>query len=128
VIFEIWENCEMPELTLHFQAAPGTDLEAAAADIKAQLASVSGAEAVEAKPQQFQSAVNPAEVLAVVTFVATMAQNVATIAKAVQDLAEVWKKVRAKFPGLHPPTVEVGLRTVPIDQINATDFQELIEN
>lgn len=118
----------MAELTLHFQAAPGIDLEAAAADIKAQLAGLSGAEAVETKPQQFQSAVDPAEVLVVVTFVATMAQNVATIAKAVQDLAEVWKKVRAKFPGLHPPTVEVGLRTVPIDQINATDFQELIEN
>jgi hypothetical protein len=117
----------MAELTLHFQAAPGTDLEAVADDIKAQLAGVSGAEAVEAKPQEFQ-AVGPAEVLAIVTFVATMAKNVATIAKAVQDLAEAWKKLREKFPGLHPPTVEVGLRSVPIDQITVTDFQELIED
>jgi hypothetical protein len=128
VIFAIRENRKMPELILHFQAAPETNLEAAAADLKAELAGISDAETVEAKPQRFQSAVNPAEILAVVTFVATMAQNVATIAKAVQDMAEVWKKVKAKFPGLHPPTVEVGLRSVAIDQIKATDIEELIED
>jgi hypothetical protein len=114
----------MPKLTLHFEASQGTDLESAAADLEAHFAELAGVETAEARPQRFQS-VGPAEILAVVSFVAAMAQNTATLVKAIQELREAWQRAKAKFPGLHPPTVEVGLRNVPIDQLQAADLAQL---
>ena len=115
----------MEQLILHFEAAPGTDLEAASADLQAHISGQEAVETVETKPQRFQ-AIGASEILAIIALIPAIPQGIAALPKAIEEVRGAWEKVRAKFPGLRPPTVEVGLRNVPIDQLQEDDFEELL--
>jgi hypothetical protein len=117
----------MAELTLHFETAQGTDMETAAADLKQSLAGVSGVESADAIPQRFQ-AIGPAEILSVIAIATTVIQSTSTLLKAVSELHEAWAKVAAKFPGLHKPTIEMGMKKVPIDQLTDKDCEQLLKS
>jgi hypothetical protein len=117
----------MPELTLHFEASPGTDLGAAAAELKKNLGAIDGVESASTKPQRFQ-AVGPAEVISVIKVATTIAQNSAEFLTALAALYAAWQKVKPMFPGLHAPTLEVGLKKIPIDQVNADHRADSLSN
>jgi hypothetical protein len=115
----------MQPLTLHFEATPGTDLEAVASEIKASISGQETAQVVEATPQRFQ-AIGAGEIIALIALVPSIPQGIAALPKAIEEVKGAWKKLQEKFPGLRPPTVEVGLRNVPIDQLQGEDFEELV--
>lgn len=115
----------MAELTLHFEAAPGTDLNAATAELQRAVVQVKGVEAADSKPQRFQS-ISAQEVLSVIQLASTFVQNTAEFMTAVVSLHEAWKKVREIFPGLSTPLVEVGLKQVPIDQLTPVHIEQIL--
>lgn len=115
----------MEPLTMHFHAEPGTDLEPIAAELRAAIAGSDTVELVEARPQRFQSSIGLPEILAIIALLPAIPQGIAAVPKAIEVVQDAWKKVRLKFPGIQTPSVEVGLRTVPIDQLQAEDIIEL---
>jgi len=115
----------MQPLTLHFEAPPETDLDAVAAEIKAAMSGQETAEVVEANPQRFQ-ALGAGEIIALIALLPSIPQGIAALPKAIEEVEKAWKKVKDKFPGVRPPMVEVGLRNVPIDQLQQEDFEELL--
>lgn len=106
----------MAELTLHFEASAGTDVDAAAAALQTNLAGISGVESAETIPQKFQS-IGPAEVLSVIQVATAVAQNATVFLTALAGLYAAWEKVKPMFPGLQAPRVEVGLKQIPVDQL-----------
>jgi hypothetical protein len=114
----------MAELTLHFEAIPGTDLAAAALELQKAMAEVQGVQSAEAKPQQFQG-IDIAEIFAVAKLAGSYAEDVASLLTAIVALRDAWKKAKRLFPGLRSPTVEVGLKKIPIDQITAAHVQQI---
>jgi K+/H+ antiporter YhaU regulatory subunit KhtT len=117
----------MPKLTLHFEAAEGTDLEAAAAALQSQLAETQGIESARSRAQRYQS-IGPAEIMSVVQVATQVIQTSAALLTALAALHAAWEKVKPMFPGLKPPTVEVGLDKVPVHQVTREQAQELAEN
>ncbi len=115
----------MAELTLHFEAAPGTDLNAATAELQRAIVRVKGVETADSKAQRFQS-VTAQEVLTVIQLATPYIQNTAEFLSAIAALHEAWKKVREIFPGLSAPQVEVGLKQVPIDQITGAHLDVIV--
>jgi hypothetical protein len=114
----------MAELTLHFETSPGTDLTAAAAELQKNIAGVKGVESASSTPQRFQ-AVGPSEILSVIKFATELAQSTAAFLAAITAVYAAWQKAKVIFPGLRPPTVEVGLKKIPIDQVTAEHVAEL---
>jgi hypothetical protein len=106
----------MTKLTLHFESAPGTDLDAAAVELQKNIAAVNGVESANATPQRFQS-VGTAEILSVIKVATEVAQSTAALLGALAAVYAAWKSLAEKFPGLRKPTIEVGLKKVPIDQV-----------
>lgn len=115
----------MAELTLHFEAAPGTDLNAAATELQRAILNVKGVEGADTKPQRFQS-IDAQEVLTVVQLATSYLQNTAEFLAAIAAVHEAWKKLRETFPGLQIPHVEVGLKQVPIDQVSPANVDQII--
>jgi|GEM_PF-2033734 len=115
----------MAELTLHFEAAPGTDLNAVTAELQRAIVQVKGVETADSKPQRFQS-ISAQEVLSVIQLATTYLQNTAEFMAAVIALHEAWKKVRETFPGLSTPLVEVGLKQVAIDQLTPAHIDQIV--
>ena len=115
----------MAELTLHFEAAPGTDLNAAAVELHRLIANVKGVETADTKPQRFQS-IDAQEVLTVIQLATTFAKNATEFLGALAAVHAAWKKLRDLFPGLQAPLVEVGLKQVPIDQVTAAHVEEIL--
>ncbi len=114
----------MAELTLHFEAGAGTDIDAAAAALEEQLKTVSGVDAAQTTPQRFQ-AIGPAEIISALTLATEIAQNSAMFLKAIDAVIEAWKKVKLHFPKLHAPKIEVGLDQVPLDELTDAHRAEL---
>jgi hypothetical protein len=114
----------MAELTLHFEASAGTDLDAAAAELQKALTGVTGVESADTIPQSYQ-AIGPAEVLSVIQVATSVAQNATVFLTALAGLYAAWGKVKVMFPGLHAPEVEVGLKQIPIDQLTPEHRAEL---
>ena len=114
----------MAELTLHFEAAAGTDIDAAAAELQKSLAGIEGVESADTSPQRFQS-IGPSEVLSVIEVATKVAQNTTAFLTALAALYAAWQKVKPMFPGLHAPKVEVGLKQIPIDQLTPEHRAEL---
>src|ERR1700682_4680744 len=101
----------MPELTLHFQAAEGSDLESIAGHLQQNMSAVPTVITAQAEPQRLRGAGLP-EILTVLTYATTAVTTTAAFLKAVQELVKVWHELGTQFPNLHKPTVEVGLRQV----------------
>jgi hypothetical protein len=114
----------MPKLTLHFEAGEGTDLEAAAAALQANLAGTDGVESARTRPQKFQ-AIGPAEIMSIIQIATTVVQTTSTFLVALAALHTAWEKVTPMFPGLHAPEVEVGLKKVPLDKLTPEHVAEL---
>lgn len=114
----------MAELTLHFEANPGTDVDAAAAALQSNLTTIAGVESAETTPQKFQ-AIGPAEVLSVIQVATSIAQNATVFLTTLAGLYAAWERVKPMFPGLSAPKVEVGLKQVPIDQLTPEHRTEL---
>jgi hypothetical protein len=114
----------MAKLTLHFEASEGTDLEAAAAALQANLASTQGVDSAKTRPQKYQ-AIGPSEILSVIQVATTVATTSATFLTSVAALYKAWEGVRVLFPGIHAPKVEVGLDEVPIDKLTPEQLAQL---
>jgi hypothetical protein len=114
----------MAELTLHFEASPGTDLDAAAIAMQKSLSDLTGVASADTSAQKYQ-AIGPAEVLSVIQIATSVAQNATLFLTALAGLYGAWEKVKPMFPGLHAPTVEVGLKRIPIDQLTPEHRAEL---
>jgi hypothetical protein len=114
----------MAELTLHFEASPGTDLTAAASELQKHFAQVDGVESAVAKAQRFQSIGLP-EVLAVIKVATTIAESTASFLSAIAAVNAAWQQAKLIFPGLRPPTVEVGLKKIPLDQVTTAHLEEI---
>ena len=117
----------MAELTLHFEAADGTDMEAAAAALQAELEKTQGVASARTRPQRYQS-IGFGEVMSVVHVATQDIQQVTMLLTSLAALYAAWEKVKTKFPGLKPPTVEVGLKKVAVNQVTEADAQELVED
>jgi hypothetical protein len=114
----------MAELTLHFEASAGTDLDAAAAALQQSVTGISGVESADTSPQRYQS-IGPAEVVSVIQVATSVAQNATVFLTALAGLYAAWEKVKPMFPGLQAPKVEVGLKQIPIDQLTPEHRAEL---
>ena len=117
----------MAELTLHFEAADGTDLEAAAAGLHAELEKTQGVTSARTRPQRYQS-IGPAEVMSMVQVATQGIQTVTMLLTSLAALYTAWVNVKTKFPGLKPPTVEVGLEKVPVNQVTQAHAKQLVED
>jgi hypothetical protein len=117
----------MPELTLHFEASAGLDMEAAAAALQKELAQVAAVESARADPQRFQ-AVGASEILSVIQVSTHLVQNATALLTALAGLYAAWKKLKPLFPALKPPAVEVGLRKVPVNEVTQADAEELSDS
>jgi hypothetical protein len=115
----------MPELTLHFESADGTDLKAVASHLEQKISAVSGVEAAEAQPQVLRFAGLP-EILTIITLGTAAVTSSIAFLKAVKGLLQAYQDVAKQFPGLHLPTLEVGLRKVPIDKLTEKDAAEVL--
>ena len=71
----------MEPLTLHFEAPPGTDPEAVAAEIKASISGDDTTQVVEATPQRFQ-AIGAGEIIALIALLPSIPQGIAAMPKA----------------------------------------------
>jgi hypothetical protein len=107
---------ETEQITLHFEAEPGTDLNAASKALQEALQSVPGVQSVQTSGQEFQ-AIGPAEVMSVLQIGTQLLQNATAFLSAAAALYAAWQKVKPMFPGLRPPTLEVGMQQVPVDQL-----------
>ena len=117
----------MAELTLHFEVSPGTDPAAVAAALQQAIAQASGVKSADTKAQHFQ-AITGQEVLSVIQFATSVATSAAAFLGSVAAVYAAWQKVKGMFPGVHAPTVEVGLKKVPIDQLTAEHLDEAADN
>jgi hypothetical protein len=117
----------MAELTLHFEAADGTDMEAAAAALQVELEKTQGVTSAHTRPQRYQS-IGPAEVMSMVQVATQGIQTVTMLLTSLAALYTAWENVKAKFPGLKPPTVEVGLEKVPVNKVTEAHAKELVED
>ncbi len=115
----------MEPLKLHFHADAETNLEDLATELRSSIAGNDTIELVDARPQRFQSAVGLSEILAIIAIIPSIPQGIAAVPKAIEVVQDAWSKVKERFPGAQVPTVEVGLRTVPIDQLQPDDFIDL---
>ncbi|MBV8056317.1 MAG: hypothetical protein JOZ29_04760 [Deltaproteobacteria bacterium] len=115
----------MPELTLHFETDQGTDIHPLAAEVQQGLQAIEGVTSAKAKATELRAA-GPAEILAVINVAITVVQNTSTLLKAVDDLVKAWHDLSARFHGLKKPSVEIGLREVPIDQVTPQDLLEAL--
>jgi hypothetical protein len=113
----------VPRLTLHFEASPGTDPDSLSAEIAEALKSVPDVETAEAETLRTQGAV---EIIAAVAFATKVIVTSAQFLSAVTELVKAWQALRARFPSLPAPTVEIGLRQVPIDQVTTTDAEKAV--
>ena len=107
---------ETEQLTFHYEAEPGTDLNAASAAIQEALLEVPGVLSAETSPQEFQ-AIGPAEVMSVLQIGTQLLQETATFLSATAAVYEAWQKIRPMFPGLRAPKMEVGLQQVPVNEL-----------
>ena len=107
---------ETEQITLHFEAEPGTDLTAASKALQEALQSVPGVESAQTSGQEFQ-AIGPAEVMSILQIGTQLLQNATAFLSAAAALYAAWQKVKPMFPGLRPPTLEVGMQQVPVDQL-----------
>jgi hypothetical protein len=114
----------MAELTLHFEAGAGTNIDAAAEVLQKNLANIPEIEGARTEPQRFE-AIGPAEVISTIQVATTIVQNATAFLGALAALYAAWEKVKPMFPGLHPPKVEVGLKQVPVDQLTPEHRAEL---
>jgi hypothetical protein len=114
----------MEELTLHFEASAGTDLAAAAAALQASVTGTAGVESATTRPQKFQ-AIDVAEIISVIQVATVVAHNSAALLSALGSLYTAWEMLKTKFPGLHAPKVEVGLKQIPIDQLTPEHLAEM---
>jgi hypothetical protein len=117
----------MPEFTLHFEAEPGTDIDSAATELQKNIIAVNGVESAHASPQRFQ-AISPQEVMAIIQVTTSIVQSSAALLMAFAALHAAWQKVKALYPGLKAPKVEVGLDQIPIDQVTEDQIKELVED
>jgi hypothetical protein len=117
----------MAELTLHFEAADGTDLEAAAAELQAELEKAQNVTSARTRPQRYQS-IGPAEVMGMVQVATQGIQTVTMLLTSIAALYTAWVNVKTKFPGLKPPTVEVGLEKVPVNQVTQAHAKQLLDD
>jgi hypothetical protein len=77
-----------------------------------------------AKPQRFQG-IGPAEILAGIKFATDLAQDTSGLLLALAVVYAAWQKAKVLFPGLRPPTVEVGLQKIPVDQVTAEHVEKI---
>lgn len=104
------------QLTLHFEAEPGTDLNAASAALQEALRTVPGVQSVEASGQEFQ-AIGPAEVMSLIQVGTQLLQDTAEFLSAAAAVYAAREKLKPMFPGLCPPKMEVGMKQVPVNEL-----------
>lgn len=104
------------QLTLHFEAEPGTDLKAASAALQEALKTVPEIQSVETSGQEFQ-AIGPAEVMSVIQVGTELLQSTAAFLSAAAAVYAAWEKVKPMFPGLCSPKIEVGMQQVPVNEL-----------
>lgn len=114
----------MAELTLHVEASADTDLGAASAQLQEQLAGLTGIVSAQSAPQRFQG-ISAAEIMSVIKVGTDLAQSTAGLLGALAGVYAAWQKLRAQFPGLRPPTVEVGLEKVPVNQVTPAQAAQI---
>jgi len=116
----------MPTLTFHLEAAPGTDLAAAAAELQKEIAALEGVESVEAVPHRYQGMSLP-EIVATITIATTAVQGLTLLLKRINTLLDESAKTKKKLATLMRPTVEVGVKKKRIDKLSAADLKEIAE-
>lgn len=116
----------MPELTLHFETADGTDLKAVASHLEQKMSAVPNVEAAEAEPQVLRLGLP--EIQAIITLGTAAITTTTALLTAVKALLQAYQEIAKQFPGLHLPTLEVGLRKVPIDKVTEKDAAELLNH
>jgi hypothetical protein len=116
----------MPELTLHFETDQGTDIHSRAVDVQQELQAIEGVTNAKAKATELR-AMGAAEILAVINLAVTVVQNTSTLLKLVDDLVKTCQDLIVRLHGLQKlPSVEIGLREVPIDKVTPQDLLEAL--
>lgn len=124
----------MPELTLHFQIAGGTDLVRAAGLVQESVAAIPGAKDVSAAPEEPR--IGAPEIQAMVAATVTVLGEVKTVAEAGTGavgsvtmflIALKHLKKRLAAHGVEQVSVDVGPRKVEVDELTDEDEAELEE-
>jgi hypothetical protein len=98
-------NLETEQITLHFEAEPGTDLNAASNHCRRRCRVWPACNQSKRAGRNFKR-IGPAEVMSVLQIGTQLLQNATAFLSAA--LYAAWQKLEPMFPGLRPPTLEVG--------------------
>jgi hypothetical protein len=115
----------MPELTLHFETDQAINTNAVVAEVQQKLPEIDGITTASADAMELRT-LGGLEIIAVISIATTVVQNASSLVKAVADLVAACHALCAQFPGLRKPSVEIGYRKVPIDQVTEQDALEAL--
>jgi hypothetical protein len=117
----------MPDLTLHFKLAPGADKAAVAHLIEEQLGASPDVETATVDSDQSTRFVfGGAEVIAAITVAGQIAGSVTAVITALQKIQEL-VKAAAQNGGVQKVLLDVGYRSVPIEELTEADKEEVAE-
>jgi hypothetical protein len=114
----------MANLTLHFQAKEGTDLEVSAKDLEQQLVTLPAVSLAEARADNYRSP-GLTEIIAGITLAVGVIQSTTVATQALTKLIDAVNALLHSGRGLQAAFIEVGMRKVPIDKLTPQDIESL---
>jgi hypothetical protein len=114
----------MAKLTIHLQAAEGTDPKALAGDVQQELEKLPDVHTAETRTEQYRS-IGPTEIIAGLTLAVGILETSAKATEALAKLLDGIQAVVKSAKGLHAAFVEVGMKKVALDQLTPEDLQKL---
>jgi hypothetical protein len=112
----------MPELALHLIISGDTDADAVAGAFEKEMA---GLAPVEMSVERTRGAIGPADVIAIISLMATGIDTATRLVKSIKDLKDALVRLRERHPGVKDALVEVGLRKVPLGELTQQDLDTL---
>jgi hypothetical protein len=114
----------MGKLTVFFEAAPGSDLQHAAAAVQEKAAALPNVESASAQSMVTHS-LGPQEIMMGLQVATNVMTAATTGIIGLTALIQALKKLSDEVPALSRVLVQVGLKKVPADQLTEQDLQKL---
>lgn len=108
----------MPELTIQFDAEPGTNADALAAQLKTELARIPAVNSVQSEVMESR---DPSIALAATTIISVLATAPKVIEEATAIVNSIKNLIQAT-QGLKSAIVEIRGRRIPVDKLQPSDI------
>ena len=106
----------MPELTIQFDAEPGTNVDALAANLKTELAAIPAVDNVQAEVMESRNlGLDPATIMAMIAMAPKVIEEATAIVNALKNFVQASQ-------GLKSAIVEIRGRRIPVDKLQPSDI------